>query len=99
MKNELPPSREVRIRENSPITDVEQVAFSIYTGDAGNLAANMIRLELLMESKQAKALDALAVILKQKLIKDGYIVISDIDEGVKHWHEDDVLGEHFNGTE
>lgn len=87
----IPPSREVRIRENSPITDVERVAFSIYTGDAGNLAANLIKLELMVESRQAKALDALAVILKNKLIKDGYIVISDIDESVEQWHEDSVL--------
>jgi hypothetical protein len=94
MKNEIPPSREVRIRENSPITDVERVAFSIYSGDAGNLATNLVKLELLVESKQARALEALATILRQKLLLDGYVVIEDIDEGVKKWHEEDVLGEH-----
>jgi len=88
----VPPSREVRIKEGAPVGDLERIAFGIYTGDAGELGASLVKLELVMESRESKALDALSVILKQKLVKDGYIVISDVDEGVRQWHEDDILG-------
>lgn len=88
----IPPSREVRWADGVAEGDAERVAFQIYAGDAGSLACSVVELELVMEKDRSRSIEAFAHLLKQKLLKDGYIVISDIDDAERQWHEEEVLG-------
>lgn len=59
---------------------VDRIAFRIYQGDAGQLARGINELELVMEFNRATAVHAFAELMRRKLMDDGYVVISDIDE-------------------
>ena len=87
-----PPSREVRLEDQLLHGEAEQIAFDIYTGDAGTLANSMVRLELVMERDRSRSIEAFAFLLKKKLAADGYIVIADIENAAAQWHEEEVLG-------
>lgn len=89
---ELPPSREVRLAEGVLIGHEERIAFDIYTGDAGTLASSMVKLELVIELREARAIQAFAALIRRKLTEDGYIVVSDIDECQAKYHEERLLG-------
>lgn len=95
-KNTVPPSREVRLEDGVLFGDVERIAFSIYTGDAGTLANSMVELELIVELQRSKAIEAFKTLLRRKLAEDGYIVPADLDRVGEQWHEADVMGEADN---
>jgi len=69
----------------------ERVAFDIYSGDASDLSRQVVRLELVMGHDRSRAVDAFAALLRNKLLVEGYLVISDIDNAAEDWHEEDVL--------
>jgi hypothetical protein len=86
-RHNLPPSREVRLTDGITQGEVEQIAWSIYTGDAGTLGRSIERLELVVELKRSKAVEGFKKLLRRKLEADGYIVVSDLDHIAEVWHE------------
>lgn len=90
--SEVPPSREVRLRNGIIEGEVERIAFDIYSGDASSLARQMVRLELVMERDRSRSIGAFAEMLKLKLKQDGYIVVSDIEIAERAWHEGEMDG-------
>lgn len=95
-RHNLPPSREVRLADGALHGDLEQIAFDIYTGDAGSLANAMVKLELTVELKRSHAVEGFKRLLRRKLETDGYIVVSDLDRVAEEWHEAEVIGEADN---
>lgn len=89
-KNHLPPSREVRLEDDVTHGDAEQIAWSIYTGDAGTLGRSIERLELVIELKRSKAVEGFKHLLRRKLEQDGYLVVSDLDHIAEEWHEGEL---------
>lgn len=82
----LPPSRELRQ------TEYERIAFSIYSGDAGELAAQLVRLEVTIERDRELAVHKMADYLRERLKGLGSIVVEDVDEIEQRWYEEDILG-------
>jgi hypothetical protein len=76
--------------------ETEQIAFDIYTGDAGTLASSMVKLELVVELQRSKAVEGFKNLLRRKLAEDGYIVVSDIDRVAEDWHRREAMGEADN---
>lgn len=92
----LPPSREVRLADDVTHGDVERIAWSIYTGDAGTLGRSIERLELVVELKRSKAVEGFKNLLRRKLEADGYLVVSDLDHIAEFWHESELNGDADN---
>lgn len=76
---ELPPSREVRLQDGVTEGYAEEVALSIYSGSTTELMDGIASIELTIEGKRANAARTIAKLLRDKLLVDGYIVVSDID--------------------
>lgn len=83
----VPSSREVRLEDG--ITDgyAEHVALSIYSGSTKELLDGITSIELTIEARRANAARSIAKILRDKLMVDGYLVISDIDHALMEFLE------------
>lgn len=86
----VPPSREVRLQDGVTHGDAERIAFQIYSGSAGDLAHSIVELELTMEFRKSRAVQAFADLVRAKLLEDGYIVLDDITKIERAWHESEV---------
>lgn len=71
----------------------ERIAFRIYNGDTSDLVDGMQALDLIIELRRSEAAHGIASILRHKLEKDGYIVISDIEEGLAQFYYQETLPE------
>jgi hypothetical protein len=81
-----------RLRRYETSQDLaDRIAFRIYQGDAGELAQGINEMNVLVEFNRATAVHAFAELLRRKLMGDGYVVISDIDDAENGFFEDEVL--------
>lgn len=87
---ELPPSREVRLEDGVTEGFAEHVALSIYSGSTKELIDGICSIELTIEAKRANAARGLALALRNKLLVEGYLVISDIDHALEDFLEAEV---------
>lgn len=86
---QLPPSRELRFEDGITEGFAESVAFRIHQGGTGELMNGIAAIELTIESRRADAARTLAFILGQKLKLEGYIVVSDIDDALENFLENE----------
>lgn len=76
---ELPASREVRLQDGVTEGFAEHVGLKIYTGSTRQLLEGIVSIELTIEARRANAARTLAMLVRNKLIADGYLVETDID--------------------
>lgn len=88
--SELPPSREVRLEDGVTHGFSEAVAMTIYSGGTQDLLKGMAAIELTIESQRANAARELARRVMARLTVDGYIVVSDIEQVLEAFLEDEV---------
>lgn len=88
---EIPPSREVRLEDGITHDFSEHVALSIYSGGSSELLEGISAIELTIEAERAGAARRLARLLKDRLLFDGYIVVSSIDDTLESFLESEVV--------
>lgn len=91
-KRELPPSRELRLEDGAAQGFAEHVALSIYSGGTTELLQGIVGIELTIESQRANAARSIALLLKRQLTVEGYLVVSDIDECLETFLEEELMG-------
>lgn len=69
----------------------ERIAWRIHTASTSDFPTHLGELELYVDYERSMAAHGLAVLLRDKLMSDGYIIISDIDDAVNEFCEADLV--------
>lgn len=72
--------------KNDGLTPMERIAWRIHNGGTNELLKGVVALDLIVELRRAEAARGFASLLRHKLEKDGYIVVSDIDDSLAQFH-------------
>lgn len=82
-----PQSRELRLAQGVLHGDYESVAYDIYSGNAKSLLQGIVKLELLDELHQSKAVERLKIMLVGKMaVSGGVIGIDELNHAMEEWH-------------